>query len=184
MNKKEKSAVAAHSNNLLIFVAASLSILAFVFSVEAQSATDRKKYDKAMAMYNEYTRSFPEVADIPSEEAIPLLSDQDVVFVDIRRAKEQKVSMIPGAVTKKAFLKNLEKYQGKRVIAYCTISYRSGKFAEKMEKKGLSVTNLRGGLIGWVHANGPLTKGDQPTTNLHVYGRKWDLVPESINPVY
>lgn len=145
---------------------------------------DSKKREQVLAMYEKYAKSFPGVKDIDSEDALLLLSNSDVVFVDVRKAKEQNVSMIPGAVTKEHFLKNLEKYRNKRVIAYCTISYRSGKFAEKMEKKGVGVTNLQAGLLGWVHVHGPLISNAKPVNTLHVYGRTWDLAPSWITTVF
>jgi rhodanese-related sulfurtransferase len=113
-----------------------------------------------------------------------LLSDPDIVFVDVRKPKEQAVSMIPGAITDDQFLDQLELYRGQQVIAYCTISYRSGKLAAKLQKKRISITNLKEGLLGWVHAGGPLVRQNQPVHMLHVYGRKWDLAPDHIETVY
>jgi len=92
--------------------------------------------------------------------------------------------MIPGAITEKQLLDHLDQYRDKRMIVYCTISYRSGKLADKLHKEGLSITNLKGGLLGWVHAGGPLVREGQEVRKLHVYGRKWDLAPDSIETVY
>ncbi len=145
---------------------------------------DRKKHDQVIAMYDEYKKSFADIQDISSKDALPLIKNSDVVFVDVRKPEEQQVSMIPGAVTKEYFLENLETYRNKRIIAYCTISYRSGKFAEKMEKKGVTVINLQAGLLGWVHVHGPLVSKNKPANTLHVYGRKWNLAPSWIITVY
>jgi rhodanese-related sulfurtransferase len=148
------------------------------------SLSNAEKYQRVMAMYAEYKKEFPDVADIDAEAAIDLLSEPDVVFVDVRKSKEQAVSMIPGAITEKQFLDHLDQYRDKRMIIYCTISYRSGKLADKLHKEGLSITNLKGGLLGWVHAGGPLVREGQAVRKLHVYGRKWDLAPDSIETVY
>ena len=40
------------------------------------------------------------------------------------------------------------------MIAYDTVGYRSGLFVEKMRQKGISIANLKGGLLGWLHAGG------------------------------
>jgi rhodanese-related sulfurtransferase len=153
-------------------------------SVNAASPNDAEKRQRVEAMYADYRKDFPGIKEIDAEAAIELLSDPGVVFVDVRNPKEQAVSMIPGAITDTQFMDQLDQYRDKRVIAYCTISYRSGKLAAKLQKKGISVTNLKGGLLGWVHAGGPLVQDNQPVQTLHVYGRKWDLAPDSIKTVY
>jgi len=148
------------------------------------SLSDAEKHQRVMAMYAEYKKEFPGVADIDAKAAIGLLSDPDVVFVDVRKPEEQAVSMIPGAITGDQFLDHLDQYRGGRTIVYCTISYRSGKLADKLHQEGISITNLEGGLLGWVHAGGPLVREGQPVRKLHVYGRKWDLAPNTIETVY
>ncbi len=167
----------------MLFAAIFLTFL-FVTSVQGNSIGDKEKHDRVIAMYNEYKKNYPDVEDISAEAALPLLNDSDVVFVDVRSSQEQKVSMIPGAVTKENFSRNIEQYRDKQIIAYCTVSYRSGKFAEKMNKQGISVTNLQAGLLGWVHAHGPLASDNEPVNVLHVYGRAWELTPSWISAVY
>lgn len=164
---------------LLALVLCSLSTLA----VEA-TLSDAEKYQKVMEMYADYRKEFPGVAEINAEAAIALLSNPDVVFVDVRTPGEQAVSKIPGAITDEALMDELDRYGAKRIIVYCTISYRSGKLASRLTEKGLTVANLKGGLLGWVHAGGPLVRGDHPVRRLHVYGRKWDLAPAGIETVY
>lgn len=152
--------------------------------VSAASPSDAEKRQRVAAMYADYRKDFPGIKEIDAAAAIELLSDPGVLFVDVRTPKEQAVSMIPGAITDTQFMDQLDHYRGKRVIAYCTISYRSGKLAAKLEKKGISITNLKEGLLGWVHAGGPLVREGQPVQKLHVYGRKWDLAPDTIETVY
>jgi rhodanese-related sulfurtransferase len=87
-----------------------------------------------------------------------LLEEGKAVLVDVREEKEQKVSMLPGAITEAQLLRSPEKYGDRILIGYCTISYRSGKLAQKLKSMGLSMLNLRGGLLAWVHDGG---KSDQ-----------------------
>jgi sodium/bile acid cotransporter 7 len=70
------------------------------------------------------------------------------------------------------------------VIVYCTISYRSGILARELLARGVAVANLQGGLLGWVHAGGPVADAGGPVARMHVYGRKWDLAPLSFETVY
>ena len=184
MNTKQNSLKIKVNHLLCSFIIISTLLLLSVTSAFSQGDADRQKRSKVIAMYNDYTGNFPEIEDIASEEALQLLARSNTVFVDVRKPKEQKISMIPGAVTKEQFLKRIKEYRDKKVIAYCTIGYRSGKFAEKMAKKGFDVMNLRAGLLGWVHAHGPLVSKDGPVHTLNVYGKTWDLAPSWITTVY
>lgn len=138
---------------------------------------------KVEAMYEEYKKAFPGVQDISAEEALKRYKASRVIFVDERDPEERAVSMLPGAVTSGEFLKNPEAYRDRLVIGYCTISYRSGKLARKLAKKGSSMVNLRGGVLAWLHAGGKLYKDGRPVKRVHVYGRKWDLAPADYETV-
>jgi rhodanese-related sulfurtransferase len=150
----------------------------------AASLSDAEKRQQVAVMYADYREDFPGIEEIDPEKALKLLEDLDVVFVDVRKPEEQAVSMIPGAVTSEVFLADTERFRGQRIITYCTISYRSGKLAAKMKRKGITMVNLKGGLLGWVHAGGPLVRGNLPVSVLHVYGQKWDLAPAGIETTY
>ena len=150
----------------------------------AQSLSDAEKSQQVMAMYADYRENFPGIAEIEAAAAVALVGNPDVVFVDVREPGEQAVSKIPGAVPSEIFLEGLEHFRGQRIIGYCTISYRSGKLAAKLGRKGITMTNLEGGLLAWVHAGGPLVRGNRPVQEMHVYGRKWDLAPQVIETVY
>jgi sodium/bile acid cotransporter 7 len=85
--------------------------------------------------------------------------------------------MLSGAITDKAFLENPTAYEDYRVIGYCTISYRSGKLAQRLKQRGIHMLNLRGGILAWLHAGGKVYKDGKLANSVHVYGRKWDLAP-------
>ena len=87
--------------------------------------------------------------------------------------------MIPGAVSKEEFERDKSQYKGHVVIPYCTIGYRSGKYAEKLSGQGWDARNLRGSILAWTHAGRPLVDADgNDTKRVHVYGKKWDLAAE------
>lgn len=180
-----------HPNQQILFfsmlvICAALSVLFIMPSPFASAAplSDAEKNRRVMVMYADYRKDFPEVEDIDAKNAMGMLPDPEVVFVDVRKPEEQAISMIPGAITEKQFMGHLNRYRSNRIIVYCTISFRSGKLAAKLQNEGISVTNLKGGLLGWVHAGGPLVRQNQPVQELHVYGRKWDLAPDGIKTVY
>ena len=139
---------------------------------------------KIETMYREYQKDFADVQDIAPVAAMELLKTSPAVFVDVREEKEQEVSMLPGAITEQAFLNHLERYRDQVVIGYCTISYRSGKLAEKLKAKGVVMLNLRGGLLAWVHDGGKVYDRNGETRRIHVYGRKWDLGPKDYEAVW
>jgi sodium/bile acid cotransporter 7 len=135
-------------------------------------------------MYEDYKKSFPEVEDITPKQAMKLMQSGNVIFVDTRKSKEQKVSMLPGAVTEKDFKKNSEQYRDQVLIGYCTISYRSGKLAKELERKGITMLNLRGGMLAWIHEGGKVYDANGETKRVHVYKKKWNYVPEGYEAVW
>jgi sodium/bile acid cotransporter 7 len=73
------------------------------------------------------------------------------------------------------------------VVAYCTIGYRSAQYVEKLRKeKNLDAYNLRGSVLAWTHAGGELetTEERRATTDVHVFGKDWDLAPSEFDAVY
>jgi rhodanese-related sulfurtransferase len=147
-------------------------------------AGDEERLERVHAMYADYRRDFPEVADISPEAAMDLHARGEALFVDARGPEEQAVSMIPGALTAEAFQAHPESLGNRAVIVYCTIGYRSGKLARELLARGMAVANLEGGLLGWVHAGGPLADADGPVARMHVYGKRWDLAPSALEAVY
>jgi sodium/bile acid cotransporter 7 len=140
--------------------------------------SDAEKRAMIESMYRGYKKDFADVEDIAPAEAMELLKNGRVIFVDVREQKEQDVSMLPGAITENEFLKHPERYHDKVIIGYCTISYRSGKLAMKLRARDIAMLNLRGGLLAWVHAGGKVYDRNGETRHIHVYGRKWDLGPK------
>jgi sodium/bile acid cotransporter 7 len=161
-----------------------LCLIIWPSSLPAEELTDAQKLKAVYDMYEDYKESFPDVQDITPKEAMELMQSEEVIFVDTRRSKEQKVSMLQNAVTEKDFKKNLDKYKDKTTIGYCTISYRSGKLAKKLRKKGINMRNLKGGMLAWVHEGGKVYDADGETKRIHVYKKKWNYVPEGYEAVW
>ncbi len=149
-------------------------------------AEDEEKREKIEEMYEGYERqSFPGVIDVAPRLAMDLAKRSEVLFVDVRPPEERRVSMIPGAIAEESFLNNLEQYKDHIIIGYCTISYRSGKLAQElMNKQGIRMYNLRGGLLAWVHDGGKVVDQQGETKRIHVYGRKWNLAPSAFEAVW
>jgi sodium/bile acid cotransporter 7 len=146
--------------------------------------TDAQKRGKVFNMYAEYKKSFPEVQDIDAQLAMELANTGKVIFIDVRPPEERSVSHLPGAISADDFLENPEKYGDYIKIGYCTISYRSGFFAQKMNQNGVPMYNLRAGLLAWVHSGGKVYDEAGETKRIHVYGQEWNLAPERYEAVW
>ena len=184
---KKKSKIACRRTILGLVTA--MSAIAFValmgqLSLSSDELSDQDKRQKVADMYNGYKEKFPEVRDISAQKVISLMAEQKVVLIDIREPREQRISMLPGAITEKEFLNSSEKHKDALKIAYCTISYRSGKFAQKLQQEGILVYNLKGGILAWVHDGGKVYDQNGETQRIHVYGRKWNLGPNRYQAVW
>ena len=61
-------------------------------------------------------------------------------------------------------------------------SFRYGPYilyAKELVEQGVDVANLKGGVLGWAHADGRFVdpQGGR-TQRVHVYGQDWDLLPD------
>lgn len=114
------------------------------------------------------------------EKAAP---ESKFVLVDVRSDREMSVSIIPGAVSKAEFEKNIEKYKGKTVIPYCTVGGRCGDFSRRLAQAGWTVRSYRGSILDWVQNELPLvTTRGEPTNRLHTNGGRFEL-PSRYQPV-
>lgn len=139
--------------------------------------TDRQKSDIVQKMYGEYKKNFPDIGDISAAAAERLDARNEVVFIDVRTPEEQAVSELPGAVTEAAVKENPTILEGKTAVAYCTIGYRSGLYVEKMDRRGIHMLNLAGGILAWVLSGGKVYHDGRETKRVHVYGEKWNYAP-------
>ncbi len=167
-----------------------LLCILFVFLIPAEVAmsdrklSDTQKKETVYKTYQGYKEDFPEVKDISPLQAMELLDQDKVVFVDTRKPEEMAVSMLPGAVSEEQFLNHPEQFRGKTVVGYCTISYRSGKFAEKVAEEGITVINLQGGILAWTLEGGKVYDGSgKQVKRIHVYGDQWDYAPSGYESI-
>ena len=111
-----------------------------------------------------------EVETLTVDEAKALVGRDDVVFVDVREAKELEQGKLPGAVHAPRGL--LEFYadpespyhkaelgSGKRLVVYCASGGRSALAAKTLKDMGIGdVANLIGGFGGWKQGEGPVER--------------------------
>lgn len=154
----------------------------------AQAGSDKnqlpnqQRIDTINAMYFDYQKSFKEVPEIEANGDKSLF--ENAVLVDVRGSDEQEISKIKNAISKSEFEKNTGIYKGRKIIVYCTIGYRSGLFVKKLRTQGFGAYNLKGGILLWAHAGKDVVSKDGPSKRVHVYGKKWDLLPQGWTSVY
>jgi sodium/bile acid cotransporter 7 len=147
-------------------------------------ADDAAKLRRIEELYEGYRKEFPGVEELTAAQVLKLAGRMPIVLVDVREEKEQRISILPGAVSEQAFMAQPELRRGKLVVGYCTISYRSGQLAHKLKSQGIQMVNLRGGILAWLHAGGQVAAGGQPVRKVHVYGEKWNLAPAGVEAVW
>ena len=102
--------------------------------------SDAEKKQKIESLYAKYERKFPTVEGITATELLQSLEEgNQYILVDVRKPKEQEVSMIPGAITQKEFENRADDLAGKTVVTYCTAGYRSGPVCPEDPGQGLAV---------------------------------------------
>lgn len=169
----------------VILIAILLGNLACQPKIISLSEVDKRS--QIAAIYQKYARDFPQVTGISVTELQKLQQQQqNIVLVDVRSPEEIAVSMIPGAISQAEFEQNLAQYTQNQavVVAYCTIGYRSGKYAEQLRKKGINILNLEGSLLAWSHIHGKLINATGSSNKIYVFGHKRQLIADSYQPVW
>lgn len=159
-------------------------LLAFWPFAGNAAETDAERQERIAAMYDGYAVGFPEVPAITATDLrARLAAGEQLLLVDVRPLDERKVGILPGAVPTEALVDARDR--SRTVVVYCTIGARSGALAKDLRARGFTdVLNLEGSLLAWTHAGGALVDLDgNPTNQVHVYGRKWNLVAEGYEGV-
>ena len=163
--------------------AALLSGLLFFSAASAQAPGRAEKLETRLRIaIAKATKDIP-VPVIKAGELKKIIEDTDLVLIDVRKPREQEVSMLPHALTTAEFA---EKFRHgipkeKRLVVYCTIGYRSGKYAMELAKQNIKAENLEGGVLAWTFVGGKFlvkdAKGGWSETNrVHVYDPEWNIV--------
>jgi rhodanese-related sulfurtransferase len=173
-----------------IFLAAVSLVLIHLFIATVamsreQVKNEQAKKEKINQMFDGYKRwFFAKAKTITVDEFLELRGREEVVLIDDRSEKERKVSMIPSAISRKEFEDQKETLRDKKIIVYCTIGLRSGQYSQKLMKQGFDAYNLKGGLLSWAHHDQKFFDENGETSRVHVYGRKWSLLPEGYQAIY
>jgi len=155
---------------------------------DAAGLSDAGRHARVIEMADGYTHAWPH---LPRVDAAALRAGalDNPMLVDCRKTSEQAVSRLPGAVVRDDFEAQRDadpqRFAGRPVVIYCTIGYRSGRYAAALRKQGIDAYNLHGGVLDWAHDGGAfLTPEGADTRDVHVYGRQWSLLPADYDATY
>jgi Rhodanese-related sulfurtransferase len=112
----------------------------------------------------EVKRHLRGIKDVEPVEATRLLYREEAVLLDVRNEADFKSGHIVNAAhipldALENRLKELEKFKGKPIIAYCGTGDSSAKACTLLRKRGFDpVYHLGGGLMAWKNADLPLER--------------------------
>jgi rhodanese-related sulfurtransferase len=117
-----------------------------------------------MIIWTEYQRFTKNYKDLSATEMVQLMNHDDPLLLDVRESGELTQGVIKGAkhipvsdLTKR--VSELNKFKGRKVIAYCRSGQRSSHACRILKKHDFSdVYHLAGGVLAWESANLPMVK--------------------------
>jgi rhodanese-related sulfurtransferase len=139
-----------------------------------------------------YQAKYHDVPTLTSRQLIENYDHDNIVLVDVRTKPERNVSKIEGSISLQEFQEQFSSLPpDKHVVTYCTIGYRSGLEARRLQYQH----NLQGrissldGIVAYTHA---ISKQDANedvpqvvcpstgcnTTVVHTFGKQWSCVDE------
>lgn len=161
-------------------ILAAISLVLFLpLSAAGQKERGDGNYPQSLKeLVHECTAGYQGVPWIRVSEFNSLSKKEEWIIVDTRNIIERALSIIPGSRSIDEFENVLETQRKKNILVYDTVGCRSGEYVQKLKNKGLNVFGLWGGALAWAW-NGRtfVTPDGVPTRALHVFQRKWNVLP-------
>jgi sodium/bile acid cotransporter 7 len=149
-------------------------------SDDNHNLTNKQRIEK---LVKQFYAKFDDIPWLTPREFITQRQSKQWVILDVRPQAERAISMIPGALTLEQF--DLDTYQDSHVLVYCTVGYRSGIYVGELQEKGIKAFNLWGGVLAWaLEGETFVTPNGQQTRKVHVYGRKWNVLPDGYEAIW
>ncbi len=148
------------------------------------TASNRDNLERIESFYSRYRQSFLNVPTVSADQLLTIQKKGDVVLIDVRQETERRISTIANAISVEQFQDSLEKHKADRIVTYCTIGYRSGIYAQKLQDQGFRAYNLNGGILAWIHAGHEVFDQQGQTRRVHVFSKKWNLVPKGYQGIW
>ncbi|WP_299286935.1 rhodanese-like domain-containing protein [uncultured Tateyamaria sp.] len=115
------------------------------------------------------------IQEVETSDAIAMLSNPDVVVVDIRDVRErERTGFIPGSVhaprgmiefwvdPDSPYFKDVFGQPNKTYLFHCASGWRSALTVATLQDMGFEAAHLRDGFADWVAHNGPVERNEKP----------------------
>ena len=114
-------------------------------------------------------KEFPNVKSIGTAELAKM--EPKPVLLDVRTAAEFEMSRIAGAQRVDPEAATVALPKDTPIVTYCSVGYRSAKFAQRLQAAGFAkVRNLDGSIFQWANEGRPLVSG---AGKVHPFNKKW-----------
>ena len=119
-------------------------------------------------------KEFPNVKSISTADLAKNIAAKDApVLLDVRTQEEFAVSHLSGARRVDPDATTVELPKDTPIVTYCSVGYRSAKFAQRLQAAGFTnVRNLEGSIFQWANEGRPV----EPGTKVHPYNKKWGVL--------
>jgi rhodanese-related sulfurtransferase len=129
---------------------------------------------------------FPGIRRIEPQQLADWLNDKgrgQPVLLDVRTKPEYEVSHIHGArrVDPEATANAINLPKNEPIVTYCSVGYRSGGFAKKLQDAGYTnVQNMAGSIFQWANEGRAVERDGHRVNKVHPYNSTWGtlLKPE------
>lgn len=125
--------------------------------------------------------TFPEVSQLSTTDLAGRLarsSEAAPILVDVRSEEEYAISHLKGARRvdpdgdPNSVLAGVAK--DAEIVVYCSVGYRSSKFARALQKEGFTrVSNLEGSIFKWANEGRQIYDESKEVHSVHPYDETW-----------
>ncbi|MEO7317900.1 MAG: rhodanese-like domain-containing protein [Chthoniobacteraceae bacterium] len=131
-----------------------------------------------LAIKARIAKEFPDVKSISTAELAKRLAAKGdkPVLLDVRTAAEFDVSRLAGAQRVEPDAATVALPKDAVIVTYCSVGYRSAKFAQRLQAAGFTnVRNLDGSIFQWANEGRPT----EPSAKVHPFNKKWGALLDS-----
>lgn len=137
--------------------------------------------DRLANIKQEIRQKYPTVVQLNTQQLQKMLdgsSGAEILLFDVRKPKEFNVSHLKNAIltpTLDDALKRLRRMpKTTKIVAYCSVGYRSSELVEKLSRQGFThVYNLEGSLFEWANKDWPVYLDEKRVYKVHPYNFWW-----------
>lgn len=122
---------------------------------------------------------FPQVKRITPSEVAAWLDDSKrpaPILLDVRTAAEYDVSHLKNAqrIQPDSPASAVHFARDQPIVTYCSVGYRSGAFAQKLQRAGYAkVLNMEGSIFRWANEGRPVFRAGREVKKIHPYNASW-----------